>query len=96
MGEERILKVAICERCEGFVMWSTPEEISEETEKEFAECIADGFKVITEKESEKDKRYVVFLKKCLSGICVKMPMVNILTEATDLYASGKLDKKPKL
>lgn len=67
--EGKVSKVAICEKCNGFVLASHIDYIIKETEKEFTELSNEGFTIKLETIEETKKRKFASYKKCKDGIC---------------------------
>lgn len=69
MTNEKKSKVAICERCNGYVMCCHLDYLSEDTEKEFTELTNEGFTVKIETLEETRSRALAWYKLCKNGTC---------------------------
>ena len=67
--EGKISKVAICEKCNGFVLAGHIDYIDKQTEKEFTEFANEGFTVKLETADETRSREFADYIKCSSGFC---------------------------
>ena len=67
--EGGISKVAICEKCKGYILACHVDYIDKDTEKVFTELSNDGFTIRTETGEETRSRKFASLKKCLEGSC---------------------------
>lgn len=69
MQEENISKVAICEKCDGFIMACHKDHLNKQLEKDFTELTNEGFIVKLETADETRKRTYVNYDKCKKGLC---------------------------
>lgn len=67
--EGKISKVAICDKCNGFLLASHIDYIDKQTEKEFTEFTNEGFTVKLETADETRSREFADYIKCSSGFC---------------------------
>jgi len=68
--EGKVSKVAICEKCKGFILASHIDYIGKQTEKEFTELTNEGFTVKLESIEETKARKFATYKDCKNGTCV--------------------------
>lgn len=66
----KVSKVAICEKCNGFILASHIDFIDKQTEKEFTELTNEGFTVKLESIEETKGRKFSTYKDCKNGTCV--------------------------
>ncbi len=64
-----ISKVAICEKCKGFVLACHVDFLDKETEKEFTDLTNLGFTVKLETAEETRARKFTNSENCLKGVC---------------------------
>lgn len=69
MQEDRISKVAICEKCNGFIMACHKNHLNKQLEKDFTELTNEGFIVKFETGEETRNRTYVDYNKCKQGLC---------------------------
>jgi hypothetical protein len=67
--EGKISKVAICEKCQGFILACHVDYLDKETEKQFTELTNDGFTIKLETAEETRSRSFTNSKDCLNGSC---------------------------
>lgn len=67
--EGKISKVAICEKCQGFILACHVDYLDKETEKQFTELTNDGFTIKLETAEETRARNFTNSKDCLNGSC---------------------------
>ena len=65
----KISKVAICEKCKGYVLACHVDYLDKKMEKEFTKLSNDGFTIKTETGEETRSRKMTSSKKCLEGSC---------------------------
>jgi len=68
--EGKVSKVAICEKCNNFVLASHIDYIDKKTEKEFTELTNEGFTVKLETIEETQARNYSSYQNCKSGTCL--------------------------
>lgn len=71
MEKEEQSKVAICEKCQSFVLACASDRITKTTEKEFTFFSNEGFTVKIEPKEETIKRRYSWWEDCKTGICQK-------------------------
>lgn len=67
--EGKISKVAICEKCNGFVLACHIDYVNDDTEKEFTGFVNEGFTVKLETAEETRNRDFADYIKCISDFC---------------------------
>lgn len=67
--EGRVSKVAICEKCNGFVLACHIDFIDAQTEKEFTEFSNEGFTIRLETVGDTHQRKMCTYQKCKDGEC---------------------------
>lgn len=70
--EGKISKVAICEKCQGFILACHVDYLDKKTEKEFTNLSNQGFTIKIETGDETRARNYTSSKKCLEGTCSKV------------------------
>lgn len=68
--EGKVSKVAICGKCNGFVLGCHIDHLSRQTEKEFTGMTNDGFTVKLETIAETQARQFSDYEDCKEGKCV--------------------------
>ncbi len=68
--EGKVSKVAICEKCNNFVLASHIDYIDKKTEKEFTELTNEGFTVKLETIEETKARNYSSYQNCKAGTCL--------------------------
>lgn len=66
----KVSKVAICNKCKGFVLACHVDTLTKETEKEFTELTNEGFKVKLETIKDTQKRLYSPYSECSLKKCV--------------------------
>lgn len=69
--EGKVSKVAICEKCENFILACHIDFLDKPTEKEFTELANDGFIVKLETIKETQAREFTNYSECKNGTCSK-------------------------
>ena len=67
--EGKISKVAICEKCQNYILASHVDFLDKKTEKQFTELTNDGFTVKIETGAETRARRFTNVKNCLEDCC---------------------------
>jgi hypothetical protein len=67
--EGKLSKVAICERCNGWVLACHVDYLDKETMKEFGKLASEGFAIKTETIPETKARPFSGYQKCKDGLC---------------------------
>lgn len=68
--DEKVSKVAICERCQSYILACHVEYIDKETKKKFSDLSDDGFTIKTETIKDTQLRPFGDYKACKKGYCL--------------------------